>query len=313
MTFAMVFPGQGAQSVGMLEGYEDRPEVREVLGIACEVLQQDIGALMAEGPAEDLHKTVNTQPIMLTAGYAAFRVWQSLGGPLPNVMAGHSLGEYTALVVAGALSFADCLPLVRLRAQEMQSAVPEGEGAMAAVLGLDDEVVRATCAEAAQGEIVEAVNFNAPGQVVIAGHTAAVRRAMELAKSRGAKRTVSLPVSAPFHSSLLASAAASLAARLATIEFSTPRIDVIHNVDAQSHASPEAVKRALVSQACHPVRWVECVQAIAARGITFVGECGPGKILAPLVKRSAPLATGYSLGDIASMEAAIAMLAEEHA
>jgi [acyl-carrier-protein] S-malonyltransferase len=313
MTFAMVFPGQGAQSVGMLEGYEDRPEVREVLGIACEVLQQDIGALMAEGPAEDLHKTVNTQPIMLTAGYAAFRVWQTLGGPLPNDMAGHSLGEDTALVVAGALSFADCLPLVRLRAQEMQSAVPEGEGAMAAVLGLDDEVVRATCAEAAQGEIVEAVNFNAPGQVVIAGHTAAVRRAMELAKSRGAKRTVSLPVSAPFHSSLLASAAASLAARLATIEFSTPRIDVIHNVDAQSHASPEAVKRALVSQACHPVRWVECVQAIAARGITFVGECGPGKILAPLVKRSAPLATGYSLGDIASMEAAIAMLAEEHA
>lgn len=310
MTFAMVFPGQGAQSVGMLDGYENRPEVREVLGIASEVLQQDIGALIAEGPAEALHQTVNTQPVMLAAGYAAFRVWRSLGGPLPNVVAGHSLGEYTALVVAGALGFADCLPLVRLRAEAMQSAVPEGQGAMAAVLGLDDEAVGAACEEAAQGEVVEPVNFNAPGQVVIAGHSAAVRRAMALAKARGAKRAVSLPVSAPFHSSLLAPAAAALATRLETMEFSAPRIDVIHNVDARSHASPEAIKRALVSQADHPVRWVECVQAIAARGITFVGECGPGKILAPLVKRSAPQATGYPLGDIASMAAAIALLAE---
>src|SRR5690606_20507308 len=206
MKLAMVFPGQGSQSVGMLGAYGDAPEVREVLDIASEVLQQDIGKLIAEGPAEELNRTVNTQPVMVTAGYAAYRVWQSLGGPEPSVVAGHSLGEYTALVVAGALKFEDALPLVRFRAQVMQEAVPQGAGAMPAILGLGDDAVREACSPVAQNEVVEAVNFNAPSQVVIAGHAGAVHRAMELAREKGAKRAVALPVSAPFHSSLLAPA-----------------------------------------------------------------------------------------------------------
>jgi [acyl-carrier-protein] S-malonyltransferase len=306
MTLGMVFPGQGSQSKGMLEGYGDAPEVREVLAVASETLKQDLAALIADGPADELNKTVNTQPVMLTAGYAAYRLWRALGGPEPAVLAGHSLGEYTALVAAGALEFEDALPLVRLRAQAMQEAVPEGQGAMAAVLGLDDDAIRAACAEAAQGEIVEAVNFNAPGQVVIAGHAEAVGRAVDAARARGARRAVPLPVSAPFHSSLLAPAAARLKEHLRSVRVQRPRIPVIHNVDVESHDDPEQIKDALVRQADHPVRWVECVRAMAGRGVTLVAECGPGKVLAPLVKRIAEGAEGVALLDREAMEQAIA-------
>jgi [acyl-carrier-protein] S-malonyltransferase len=300
MTLGMVFPGQGSQSKGMLEGYGDAPEVREVLAVASETLKQDLAALIADGPADELNKTVNTQPVMLTAGYAAYRLWRALGGPEPAVLAGHSLGA------AGALEFEDALPLVRLRAQAMQEAVPEGQGAMAAVLGLDDDAIRAACAEAAQGEIVEAVNFNAPGQVVIAGHAEAVGRAVDAARARGARRAVPLPVSAPFHSSLLAPAAARLKEHLRSVRVQRPRIPVIHNVDVESHDDPEQIKDALVRQADHPVRWVECVRAMAGRGVTLVAECGPGKVLAPLVKRIAEGAEGVALLDREAMEQAIA-------
>jgi [acyl-carrier-protein] S-malonyltransferase len=305
MKFGMVFPGQGSQSKGMLEDYGDAPEVREVLAIASEVLKQDIARLIADGPADDLNKTVNTQPVMLTAGYAAYRLWRALGGPEPDVLAGHSLGEYTALVAAGALAFEDALPLVRLRAQAMQEAVPEGQGAMAAVLGLDDDAIRAACAEAAQGEVVEAVNFNAPGQVVIAGHAEAVGRAVDAARARGARRAVPLPVSAPFHSSLLAPAAARLREHLRAVRVQRPRIVVVHNVDVQSYDDPEAIKGALVRQADHPVRWVECVRAMAGRGVALIAECGPGKVLAPLVKRIADGVEGVALLDRAAIEQTI--------
>jgi [acyl-carrier-protein] S-malonyltransferase len=308
MKFGMVFPGQGAQSVGMLAGYGDAPEVREVLAAASEALQQDVAKLIAEGPAEELSRTVNTQPVMLTAGYAAYRLWRGLGGPEPVVVAGHSLGEYTALVAAGALAFEDALPLVRLRAQAMQEAVPQGEGAMAAILGLDEDAVRLACAESAQGQVVEAVNFNAPGQIVIAGHAGAVERAIAAAKARGAKRAVPLPVSAPFHSSLLAPAAARLKERLASIEVRPPRIPMVNNVDAEVYGEPDRIKDALVRQADHPVRWVECVRAIAGQGVTHVAECGPGRILAPLVRRIAEGAQGYALVDRESMEQTLAEL-----
>jgi [acyl-carrier-protein] S-malonyltransferase len=308
MKLGMVFPGQGAQSVEMLAGYGDAAEVREVLATASEVLRQDVAKLIAEGPAEELNRTVNTQPVMLTAGYAAYRLWRSLGGPEPVVLAGHSLGEYTALVVADALAFEDALPLVRLRAQAMQEAVPQGEGAMAAILGLEDDAVRAACADSAQGEIVEAVNFNAPGQVVIAGHAGAVERAIAAAKARGAKRAVPLPVSAPFHSSLLAPAAARLRDRLASIRVRSPRIPVVNNVDAQAYDEPDRIKDALVRQADHPVRWVDCVRAMAGQGVTHFAECGPGKILAPLARRIVEGAQGYALVDRESMEQALAGL-----
>jgi [acyl-carrier-protein] S-malonyltransferase len=308
MKLGMIFPGQGSQSKGMLEGYGDAPEVREVLAVASATLKQDLAALIANGPADELNKTVNTQPVMLTAGYAAYRLWRALGGPEPAVLAGHSLGEYTALVAAGALAFEDALPLVRLRAQAMQEAVPQGEGAMAAILGLDDDAVRVACAESAQGQVVEAVNFNAPGQVVIAGHAAAVERAIAAAKGKGAKRAVSLPVSAPFHSSLLAPAAARLKERLASVTLRPPRIPVMNNVDAAAYAEPDRIKDALVRQADHPVRWVECVRAIAGLGVTHVGECGPGRILAPLVRRIAEGAQGYALVDRESMEQTLADL-----
>jgi [acyl-carrier-protein] S-malonyltransferase len=308
MKFGMVFPGQGAQSVGMLAGYGEAAEIREVLATASRTLEQDLAKLIAEGPAEELSRTVNTQPVMLTAGYAAYRLWRALGGPEPAVLAGHSLGEYTALVVAGALSFEDALPLVRLRAQAMQEAVPQGKGAMAAILGLDDDAVRAACAASAQGEVVEAVNFNAPGQVVIAGHAGAVERAVAAAKAGGAKRTVLLPVSAPFHSSLLAPAAAKLKERLASIPVRAPRIPVVNNVDADAYDEPDRIRDALVRQADHPVRWVECVRAMAGRGVTHVAECGPGKILAPLVRRIADTAQGYALVDREAMEQTLAEL-----
>ena len=305
MKFAMVFPGQGSQSVGMLAGYGDAPVIRQTLAEASEVLKQDLGRLMAEGPAEELSSTVNTQPVMVTAGICAWRLWRDLGGAEPAFVAGHSLGEYTALVAAGALSFSDCLPLVRLRARAMQEAVPQGKGAMAAILGLDDEAVRALCAEAAGGEVCEAVNFNAPSQVVIAGHANAVKRAMEAAKTRGAKRAVPLPVSAPFHSSLMAPAAARLREALSAITVNSPRIPVVHNVDAKSHALPEDIRKALVSQADHPVRWVECVKVMVAQGVTQVFECGPGKILAPLSKRIADGVQGLALADRAGLDSGL--------
>ncbi|HTO48724.1 MAG TPA: ACP S-malonyltransferase [Burkholderiales bacterium] len=308
MKFGMVFPGQGSQALGMLAGYGDAPQVRAVLATASEVLQQDIGKLIDEGPAEELNRTVNTQPVMLTAGYAVYRLWRELGGPEPAVVAGHSLGEYTALVAAGALAFEDALPLVRLRAQAMQEAVPLGEGAMAALLGLDDDAVRSACAEAAQGQVVEAVNFNAPGQVVIAGHAAAVQRAIDAARARGAKRAVTLPVSAPFHSSLLAPAAARLAVALGAITIRAPRVPVVNNVDAKIYPEPERIKDALVRQADHPVRWVECIRAMAGQGVSQIIECGPGKVLAPLVKRIAEGAQGTALPDRAAVEETIAAL-----
>ena len=313
MKFAMVFPGQGSQSVGMMAAYGDLPEIRQVLAEASDVLNQDIGKLMAEGPAADLNSTVNTQPAMVTAGYAVYRAWRALGGAEPALVAGHSLGEYTALVVAEAITFADCLPLVRLRAQAMQEAVPQGEGAMAALLGLDDAGALAACAEAAQGQIVEAVNFNAPGQVVIAGHAAAVARAVEAAKARGAKRAVTLPVSAPFHSSLLAPAAARLREALAKVEVKAPRIQVIHNVDARSRTSPEGVRDALAQQADHPVRWVDCVRALAAAGVTQIMECGPGKVLAPLAKRISPDVQGLAFADRGGLDQGLELLGGRNA
>jgi [acyl-carrier-protein] S-malonyltransferase len=242
---------------------------------------------------------------MVTAGICAWRLWRELGGAEPSLLAGHSLGEYTALVAAGALTFSDALPLVRLRARAMQEAVPHGRGAMAAILGLEDDAVRAACAEAAAGEICEAVNFNAPSQVVIAGHAEAVKRAMEAAKARGAKRAVPLPVSAPFHSSLMAPAAAKLREALSAIKVSAPRIPVIHNVDAKSRADAQDIREALVAQADHAVRWVECIREIAAQGVTHVFECGPGKILAPLTRRIAEGLQGLALADRASLDSGI--------
>jgi [acyl-carrier-protein] S-malonyltransferase len=239
---------------------------------------------------------------MVTAGICAWRAWRELGGAEPALLAGHSLGEYTALVVAGAISFADCLPLVRLRARAMQEAVPQGTGAMAAILGLDDDAVRSACAEAAEGDVCEAVNFNAPGQVVIAGHALAVQRAIGAAEARGAKRAVALPVSAPFHSSLMAPVAARLREALDRIAVNAPRIPVIHNVDAKSHPDASGVRKALVTQADHPVRWVECVRGMAARGVTHIFECGPGKVLAPLVRRTAAGLQGTALADRAGLE-----------
>jgi len=306
MKLAMVFPGQGSQSVGMMQAYGDIAAVREVLAEASDALGQDLGKLMADGPAEQLNLTVNTQPVMLTAGYAAYRAWISLGGGEPAMVAGHSLGEYTALVAAGVLSFRDALPLVRFRAQAMQEAVPQGQGAMAAILGLDDAAVRAACAEAAQGEIVQAVNFNSPGQVVIAGHAGAVKRACDAAKAKGAKRALPLPVSAPFHSALMQPAAQRLHDYMQGIAFGAPRLPVINNVDATSYDDPARIKDALVRQACNPVRWVEVIQAFAARGISHVAECGPGKVLAGMTRRIDASLESLALPDKASIEQGVA-------
>ncbi len=305
MKLAMVFPGQGSQTVGMMNAYGDLPEIRQTIDEASDILGQDIARLLAEGPAEELNRTVNTQPVMVTAGVAVYRAWLAMGGAQPAMLAGHSLGEYSALVAAGALSFSDCLPLVRLRARAMQEAVPEGTGAMAAILGLDDDAVVAACAEAALGEVVEAVNFNAPAQVVIAGHAAAVKRGMEAAKLRGAKRAVPLPVSAPFHSSLMGPAAVRLAQALADVKFHSPAIPVVHNLDAATHMQPEQIREALVGQADHPVRWTQCIIAMAAAGMTHVFECGPGKVLAPLSKRISANLQGIALADRVAMEQAL--------
>jgi [acyl-carrier-protein] S-malonyltransferase len=302
MKFAFVFPGQGSQSVGMLNAFADHAIVRETVQEASDALNQDLGKLIAEGPAEDLNLTTNTQPVMLTAAYAIYRAWEKAGGPKPAIVAGHSLGEYTALVAAGALAFRDAVPLVRFRAQAMQTAVPVGEGGMAAILGLDDDTVRAVCAEASEAGVVEAVNFNAPAQVVIAGHKAAVEKACEVAKAKGAKRALPLPVSAPFHSSLLKPASDQLREYLANVNVQVPAIPVINNVDVAIVNEPARIKDALVRQAAGAVRWVESVQAMAAQGVTHVIECGPGKVLAGLTKRIDGNLMGASVLDPASLE-----------
>ncbi len=301
MKLAMVFPGQGSQSVGMLESFADNKSVRDVFAEAADVLHQDLWQLVACGPADALNSTVNTQPLMLTAGYAVYRAWRDAGGEPPALVAGHSLGEYTALVTAGVITLRDALPLVRFRAQAMQDAVPVGTGAMAAILGLDDDAVRAACAEAAQGEVVEAVNFNAPSQVVIAGHKAAVERAANVAKAKGAKRAVMLPVSAPFHASLLKPAAQRLEKYLLDVTFAAPLIPVINNVDVAIVADPQAIKEALARQACNPVRWVEVIKSIAREGVTHVAECGPGRVLAGMTKRIEGTLQGLAIADAASL------------
>ena len=301
---AFVFPGQGSQSIGMMSGFAGHPVVRATFDEASRVLGDDLWQLVTSGPEEDLNKTVNTQPLMLTAAIAAWRAWREEGGPAPSVVAGHSLGEYSALVAADALSFTDAVPLVRFRAQAMQDAVPAGVGAMAALLGIDDDAVAAACAEAiaqAPSEAVEPVNYNAPGQLVIAGHRTAVERAIVAAKARGAKRAVLLPVSAPFHSSLLKPAADRLRERLAQVEIRPPSIAVLHNVDVAEHRSADEIRDALARQAASPVRWVETIRAMAARGITHVVECGPGKVLAGLTKRISPELTGLAITDDASL------------
>ncbi|UOD49591.1 ACP S-malonyltransferase [Orrella daihaiensis] len=305
MKFAFVFPGQGSQTVGMLDAWSDNTAVQTVVDEANAALGEELGALIAQGPAEQLNLTTNTQPAMLTASLAILAAWRAAGGPEPVVMAGHSLGEYAALTAAGALDLADAVRLVRIRADAMQAAVPVGTGAMAAILGLEDDAVIAACQQAEQNEVVEAVNFNAPAQVVIAGHKAAVERAMENAKAAGAKRAVLLPVSAPFHSSLLKPAATVLSEALAKIELRAPSVPVIHNVDVQVHHESAAIRQALVDQAWHPVRWVQTIEAMASLGVTHVVECGPGKVLSGLVKRISPELTGISVTDPGSMQAAL--------
>lgn len=308
MKLAMVFPGQGSQAIGMLKAYDGLPEVDSVRAEAADALGSDFVRLLDEGPSEALNQTVNTQPAMVTVACAAYRAWRALGGAQPALVAGHSLGEYSALVAAGALSFRDCLPLVRFRAQAMQEAVAEGEGAMAAILGLDDHGVRQACSEA-QG-IVQAVNFNAPGQVVIAGEKAAVDRAILLCKSRGAKRALPLPVSAPFHSSLMAPAAARLQDYLKEVSLKAPRIPVINNVDVKVESEPAAIGQALVRQAAAPVRWVETIREMARAGATHVLECGPGKVLAALTRRIEPGLQSLALSDAASLQQALQALEE---
>ena len=310
MTFAFVFPGQGSQSVGMLNSISERPEVRATLQEASEALGKDVAKLIADGPVEALSLTTNTQPVMLTAGVAFYRAWLAAGGSAPRVMAGHSLGEYSALVAAGVISFKDAVPLVRFRAEAMQSAVPVGTGGMAAILGLDDATVIQVCAEVsvASGGIVEAVNFNAPGQVVIAGASDAVSKACELLKAAGAKRALPLPVSAPFHSSLLQPASEKLKGYLANVEFNSPTIAVINNVDVEILNDPASIKDALVRQAAKPVRWQETIQAMAAQGITQVVECGPGKVLAGLTKRINDQVTGVPVFDEDSLNEVLATL-----
>jgi [acyl-carrier-protein] S-malonyltransferase len=309
--FAFVFPGQGSQSVGMLDAWGDHPAVRATLQEASAALGEDIARLIHEGPKEALELTTNTQPVMLTAAIACYRAWRHEGGDEPAAVAGHSLGEYSALVAAGALSLAEALPLVRFRAQAMQEAVPVGVGAMAAILGLEAAAVREGCAQAAAatGQAVEAANFNDPKQTVIAGTKAGVDKACELLKAAGAKRALPLAVSAPFHSSLMKPAAERLREKLASVTLVAPRIPVVNNIDAAVQADPEALRDALYRQAFGPVRWVEVVQALRARGLTHVLECGPGKVLSGLVKRVDADAVSMTLFDPATLAEARELLA----
>jgi [acyl-carrier-protein] S-malonyltransferase len=305
--FAFVFPGQGSQSVGMLDGWGDHPVVLETLKEASDALGEDVAKLIRSGPKEALALTTNTQPVMLVAAVAAYRVWMSETGVAPSAVAGHSLGEYSAMVAAGMLTLAQATPLVRLRAQAMQEAVPVGTGAMAAILGMEAAKVIAGCAEVTQSfgagsaEVVEAVNFNDPAQTVIAGSKAAVEKACELLKANGAKRALPLPVSAPFHSSLMKPAAEKLRERLEAVEFAAPQMALINNIDVAVETDADRIRDALYRQAFGPVRWVECVQAIKAHGITNIVECGPGKVLAGMVKRIDAELTGMALYDPATL------------
>jgi [acyl-carrier-protein] S-malonyltransferase len=302
MSLAFVFPGQGSQSVGMMADFESLPAVRRTFEEAGRALGSDLWTLVSNGPEEELNKTVNTQPAMLTAGVALFRAWRELGGAEPTLLAGHSLGEYSALVAAGVMELADAVPLVRFRAQAMQEAVPEGQGAIAAILGLEDEVVRAVCLEAATAGLAETANFNSPGQVVIAGEAVAVQRAIELAKARGAKRAVLLPMSAPSHCRLMRPAAERLSARLAEMSLRPPKVRVINNADVAAEEAPERIRDALIRQLYSPVRWVESVTALARAGVQEVVECGPGGVLTTLCRRIAPDLKVTAAKDAAGLE-----------
>lgn len=310
-TLAFIFPGQGSQTVGMLQGFSENAAVSAALAEASEALGQDLGQLIAQGPAEALSLTVNTQPVMLAASIAFYRAWSAAGGPQPGWAAGHSLGEYSALTAAGVFGLADATRLVRFRAQQMQSAVPVGVGGMAAVLGMDSQAVIAACADAAQGQVVEAVNFNAPDQTVIAGHQEAVDRACAIVKERGAKRALPLAVSAPFHSSLLAPAAHALRERLSQTAVNTPSIQVVNNVDVAIERDADRIRDALSRQAMRPVRWVEVIEKLAANGVTTMIECGPGKVLTGLVKRIAPQVTTFAINDQSSLQAALDAVSAE--
>jgi len=301
MTMALAFPGQGSQSVGMMAPFETLPGVRETFELASAALGIDLWAMVRDGPAEELEKTVNTQPVMLAAGIALWRAWKNLGGADPVVAAGHSLGEYTAMVAAGVLDFAETMKFVRLRAQVMQEAVPEGQGAMAAILGLEDEIVRAVCAEAAEAGIAEAANYNSPGQIVIAGNTAGVNRAMEIAKARGAKRTVLLAMSVPSHCSLMRPAAERLRGPILSLEVRPPAFPFLNNVDAARENDPARIRDAMSRQLYSPVRWVDIVKGMAALGATQVVECGPGGVLTGVNRRAAPELKAVALKDVQSL------------
>lgn len=303
--FALTFAGQGSQSVGMMAGFVDVPIVERTFEEASDILKMDIWALAVEGPAEIQNQTVNTQPLMLSAGVATYRAWQEKGGSTPAFFAGHSLGEYTALVAAGALRFADALLLVKLRAQAMQDAVPEGTGGIAAILGLDTGQVLVICADAAEGEVLEAVNLNSPGQIVIAGHRTAVERGMALAKTRGAKRALMLPMSVPSHCALMRPAAEKLAVALNSITCNVPVIPVIQNADVSAFSNANDIKQALVEQLYRPVRWIETIQAIAAGGVATVIECVPGKVLTGLNKRIDATLNCVAISGTASLIAAV--------
>ena len=299
---AFVFPGQGSQSVGMMAGFGDAPVIKATFIEASDLLHVDLWKMVLDGPAEDLAQTVNTQPLMLTAGIAAWRAWRSQGGAMPDYFAGHSLGEYSALVAAEAIEFSDAVPLVRFRAEAMQQAVPVGQGGIAAILGLDEDAVKAACAEAAHGEIVEPANYNSPGQLVISGSRAAVERAIEAAKARGAKRAMMLPMSVPAHSSLMRPAAERLRERIAAISVAAPKVPVIQNIDVASFNDPAAIKDALVRQLYGPVRWIETIKALADAGMKHVIECGPGRVLVGLNKRIDDRIQAASIHDQASLD-----------
>lgn len=300
--FAFVFPGQGSQAVGMLNGFADNKVVQDTLAEASDALGFDLGKMIAEGPKEDLDLTTNTQPVMLSSSVAFYRAWIAAGGAAPEVVAGHSLGEFSALVASGVIPFGDAVKLVRFRAQAMQEAVPVGQGGMAAIIGLTGDDIKAVCGEAAQSEVVEPANFNSPTQIVIAGHKTALARACDIAKAKGAKRALMLPVSAPFHSSLLQPASVRLADYMSKLNFSAPQIPLINNVDVAILSNPEEIKDALVRQVASSVRWVETIEKMAGMGITHVVECGPGKVLAGLSKRIDSSLTGDAIVDQASLD-----------
>ncbi|MDX1460191.1 MAG: ACP S-malonyltransferase [Xanthomonadales bacterium] len=302
-SFAFLFPGQGSQSIGMMQGLASDPVVRTIFDDASSALEQDLWSLVENGPEEQLNRTENTQPVMLAAGIAAWRCWRERGGPEPGVLAGHSLGEYSALVAAGAMDFADAVRIVRLRGRAMQTAAPEGSGAMAAVLGLADEVLADVCSAAAGNEIVSCANFNAPGQVVIAGHAAAVDRACAMAADAGARRAIRLPVSVPSHCLLMKPAAEQLEAALKDVRVSEPNIPVIHNADVRGYSDPDAIRDALVRQLWQPVRWTETIRHLVAQGYGCFGECGPGKVLAGLNRRIDRDVDTHALTDEAAMDA----------